>query len=109
MVRIPKPKRARKPNARVRRKRLAAKALKMWADWIKRDGRCLFVGRTVGSKQHVCKGVLQAMHCFGKKAYPAAKYEKWNGIPGCGAAHTYYTWQPVEWTHWLMNYWGEEL
>jgi len=107
--RKPARKRKKPPTRRVRQKRMTVKAKKMWADRIKQDQQCFFAGKMVGGKRHVCKGYLQAMHCFGKKAYPASRFELWNGICGCAAAHTYYTYHPVEWTHWLMDHWGEEL
>ncbi len=88
---------------------LAKQCAVLWADWIKREGRCEFIGKFVGNRQHlVCSGGLQAMHGFGKKAYPAVRYATWNGFCGCGAVHTFYTWHPELWCEELRQRWGEE-
>ena len=109
-------------------KTLRLKANKLWADLIKREGKCIFVGQVLSdgcqgfeqesltefeaeesawaAEPHVCKGFLQAMHAFGKKAHPSVRYELWNGFPGCSAAHAYFTWQPHRWENWLRGTWG---
>jgi hypothetical protein len=112
-------KRGRKPKRPIRRKRVnkrkEALSLKkqcaiLWARWIRREERCEFVGVFVGSRQHlVCTGNLQAMHGFGKKAYPGVRYAVWNGFCGCSAVHSYYTWRPPEWENYLRSRWGEEV
>lgn len=123
-LRLPKPKRAAKVSKplkrtgkrgnhtsrhRAKRMSLAKQANTMWALWIKRHGRCEFIGERVGHKIHtVCGGGLQAMHGFGKKAYPAARYSAFNGFCGCAAVHSYFSWRPPEWENFLRSRWGEE-
>ena len=121
-MRVPKPaRRAPKPRQPIRRKakrpnkRKEALSLKkqcavLWARWIKRNERCEFLGMYVGSREHVaCAGNLQAMHGFGKKAYPGVRYATWNGCCGCSAAHSYYSWRPPEWENYLRSRWGEDV
>lgn len=82
----------------------------LWSLWVKRKGRCEFIGEQIGNSMHVrCGGGLQAMHGFGKKAYPGVRYAVWNGFAGCAAAHTYYSFRPPEWENYLRSRWGEEL
>jgi hypothetical protein len=116
---IPKPsKRAPKPRTRIKpkgkkrtpKRRAAQKRLKvecnaLWSRWIKRNDRCELLG--IGSHR-VCRGPLQAMHGFGKKAYPGVRYAIWNGFSGCAGIHAYYTWRPPEWENYLRSRWGEE-
>lgn len=78
----------------------------LWSRWIRRNECCEFLG--VGGHRQ-CGGNLQAMHGFGKKAYPGVRFAAWNGFCGCGAIHTYYTWRPPEWENYLRSRWGEEL
>jgi hypothetical protein len=120
---IPKPtkatrkKKAKKPTRAEALKKLKARCNKLWADAVKKGRRCIFLGEKFDAEDgegeeivHTeCKGYLQAMHGFGKKAHPSVRYELWNGVPGCGAAHTYYTWQPHRWENWLRKRWGARL
>jgi hypothetical protein len=77
---------------------------------VRRHGKCEFVGEQIGQGLHThCGGNLQAMHGFGKKAYPGVRYAIWNGFCGCAAVHSYYTWRPPEWENLLRARWGEEL
>ncbi len=123
---IPKPeKRGRKPRkpirakgrkgshtSRHRKKQMSLKnqCAYLWAQWVKRGQRCEFLGTIQNGKVHTqCGGPLQAMHGFGKKAYPAVRYAAWNGFCGCAAVHSYYTWRSPEWENFLRSKWGEEL
>ena len=125
-IRFPKPaRRSKKPRKpiksrnrkgnhtsrhRAKRMSLAKQAAALWSFWVKRDGRCQFVGELIGDRFHTqCGGGLQAMHGFGKKAYPGVRYAVWNGFCGCAAAHTYYTWRTPEWENYLRRQWGEDL
>ena len=116
-LRFPKParnarksaKRGQTSKRRNKEKALKRECAKLWADWIKREGRCDFIGKFVGNRQHLrCAGSLQAMHGFGKKAYPGVRYATWNGIPGCGAVHVFYTHHPELWCEELRSRWGAE-
>lgn len=115
--------------------RKATKAMcdKAWADYIKRGGKCMFAGQPLAMlpylpfdddeegggwandcegpqwDPHVCKGYLQAMHGIPKGPYPSARYELWNGFPGCAAAHVYYTHRPELWTLFLQKQWGADV
>lgn len=82
----------------------------LWSLWVKREGRCEFIGMQLGNAIHTrCGGALQAMHGFGKKAYPGVRYAVWNGFCGCAAVHSYFTWRPPEWENYLRTRWGEEM
>lgn len=103
---------SRTPNARVIRKRLAKKCDELWSLWVKRDGRCHWAGKPDPRPKHrgtthVCLGSLQAMHGI-PRGYHGTRLDLRNGIPGCGAIHTYYTHHGEEWDHWLLGHWGRE-
>lgn len=132
-----------KAGSRTSKRRKARKAGKLlcdrlWAQVIKRDGRCVFEGQILSrgvdeldaecpygpgcmqcryaaatngwaNAPHVCKGGLQAMHCIPKGPYPSARYKLWNGIPGCAGAHTYFTHRPEIFVLWLQSRWGDAL
>jgi hypothetical protein len=129
---LPKPVKRVKPKKRPSRKpkhsakRARAEADRLWSQYIKRDGACIFVGAILNTtpcahdsgcrclddwsrKPHTCKGELQAMHGIPKGPYPAARYELWNGVPGCAAAHSFYTPRPELWALWLQRRWGAEV
>jgi hypothetical protein len=108
---IEKPKkRGPKPRKRISR-RPKARSLKAqkrdcdiaWSKRIKESGRCWFQGKD----GHVCKGDLQAMHLISRR-YHTTRWELWNGLPGCAAIHTYYTYNPEAWGLFLAEYWGVE-
>jgi hypothetical protein len=102
--------RKRTSNRRKEQLSLKKQCAILWARWIKRNEKCEFIGQPVGSRMHLqCGGGLQAMHGFGKKAYPGVRYAVWNGFSGCGAVHAYYSWRPPEWENYLRSRWGEEL
>lgn len=116
-MKLPKPTKLKKPRKRIRAKSKRKEALSLkkqcailWSRWVRRNERCEFVGVFVGNRQHLqCSGSLQAMHGFGKKAYPGVRYAVWNGFCGCAAVHSYYTWRPPEWENYLRSRWGEEM
>ena len=95
-----------KQTSKRRKERLELKkqAEILWARWIKRDGLCEFRGH---GGHHYCRGQLQAMHGFGRKAYPAVRFSAWNGFCGCAAIHSYFTWRSPEWENFLRGRWGE--
>jgi hypothetical protein len=102
--------RKRTPTRRKQRKALAKLCNELWSRWIRRGARCEFIGQRFGqatyTEPHVCRGPLQAMHGFGKKAYPSVRYAPWNGFCGCAAAHSYFTWRAPEWENYLRGRWG---
>jgi hypothetical protein len=116
-VRAPRPlKRSRanvgKKTTKHRRKKLNLKkvCVALWAQWIKRNGRCEFLGRRVGNELHLqCANGLQAMHGFGKKAHPGVRFAIWNGWAGCGRVHIFFTWQPHQWDSFMRSQWGNEM
>ena len=95
----------RTSSRRAERISLRKQAEILWAKWIKRGGACQFLGYGC---HHYCAGGLQAMHGFGRKAYPAVKFASWNGFSGCARVHSYYTWRSPEWENFLRAEWGEE-
>ena len=100
----------RTSNRRKERLSLMKQCVILWSRWIKRHERCEFIGKFVGNRQHTqCGGALQAMHGFGKKAYPGVRFAAWNGFCGCASVHSYYTWRAPEWENVLRTEWGEEL
>lgn len=114
MISLPKPKKHKK--AKRHRERVVKPSLKscasLWSQFIRRrDGVCQAQGQTTGRHLHVCLGDLhlQAAHGFGKKVYPATRFEPWNGFALCASAHTYYTWREPEWQNYLRSRWGNEL
>lgn len=118
-----------KRTSKRRKQRKAGKALcdRLWAQVIKRDGRCVFEGQILSRGEdsdnvawdmssprwtdvpHVCRGQLQAMHGIAKGPYPSARYKLWNGLCGCQGAHVYYTHRPELWVLWLQSRWGDAL
>lgn len=129
-----------KRTSKRRKQRKAGKLLcdRLWAQIIKRDGRCVFEGQILSrgldepaeecpygpdcaqcryaaatngwaNVPHVCKGQLQAMHCLPKGPYPSARYKLWNGVAGCQGAHVYLTHRPEIWVLWLQSRWGDAL
>ena len=120
---IPKPTKSKKPRKPIQRskkkgtktsaRRKVRKATKnecdkLWSALVKRDGKCYFAGKLHKGQPHVCKNGLQAMHGI-PRGYHGTRWNLQNGIPGCGAIHTYYTFHKEEWDNWLLNYWGPEL
>ena len=115
-ARTPKPlrrgpvKRSRVTKHRKKRVNLKKLCNDLWAKWVKRDGRCRFLGEWVGGNVHTqCGNGLQAMHGFPKKVYPGVRYAEWNGFSGCGRVHSYYTWREPEWQNFLRHEWGSEV
>ena len=51
------------------------------------------------------QGPLQAMHGISRR-YQGTRWDLSNGLPGCAAAHTYWTVQPMAWARQLISQWG---
>ena len=98
--------RSRRKGARANLKR---EAERLCALITKHNARCRFAGMEVGGKLHVCKGPLQAMHGYPKRAYPAVRYDLRNLWAGCAGAHSYFTYRGEMWGQFIADEWGEDL
>lgn len=116
---LPKPKREAKPPRRIprgKRPRSRRKGGKAWAArecdrlWglltrARNDGVCWLLGRVDG---HTCKGPIQAAHGISRR-YRATRWSLLNGFPLCAGGHVKYTYDPVTWDWWLLQWWGSDL
>lgn len=70
----------------------------LWSIIIRASGKCALAGL-----DHIhCSGALQGMHIIGRTNYDL-RHELANGLPGCQAHHTYYTYRQKEWTDFVLD------
>lgn len=56
--------------------------------------------------QHDCKNGLQWCHVY-SRMYKAIRYEEYNHLIMCGAAHAYFTYHPEEWYLFMQEHYPE--
>ena len=73
---------------------------RLWSIIVRLPQKCALAGR-----DHIkCSGYLQGMHIIGRTRWDL-RYVLANGMCGCQAHHTFYTWHQAEWHDILEKYW----
>ena len=79
------------------RKKLEAKADKLFADIIKSEGKC----ERCGSRDY-----LQTAHIISRR-YKQVRWDLDNAVCLCRGDHVYFTHHPLEWEEWVVDKIGE--